>query len=175
MKKISTILNLILGFALLTCTLCAPLAAAESTGDKINDLISSCPWIGLVAEKVTYGPVTISRLKMDGKGRLVFCKPGEEIDGTLKYKIDSSELESWKLHHIVVGLRNAEAQSCITHSLGLWDKKGKASFSFKAPDEKGIYEVCFGYYNAVLCSDAIQDWNENPPEHCATIGIVVVE
>jgi hypothetical protein len=167
--------NLVLSATLLTGTLCAPLMAADSPSDKISDLISSCPWIGLVAKEVTYGPITVSKLNIEGAGRLVFCEPDEEIEGTLKYKIDASQLDSWHLHHIVVGLRKEDAQNCLTHSLGVWDKKGKASFSFKAPHEKGIYEVCFGYYNAVLCSDAIQEWNDNPPDHAATIGILVVE
>jgi hypothetical protein len=171
----SKLQKIILSATLLTGTLCAPLAAVDSLNDKVNQLISTNPWIGLVAQEVSYGPITIGQLNIDDAGRLVFCQPGEKIDGTLKYRIDSSQLNAWSLHHIVVGLRKKEAQSCVTHSLGVWDKKGTASFSFVAPQEKGVYEVCFGYYKANLCSDAIKEWNKNPPSHNATIGILVVE
>ncbi|MBA2726705.1 MAG: hypothetical protein H0U49_00830 [Parachlamydiaceae bacterium] len=171
----SKLQNLILSTALLTCSLCAPLTAADSLGTKVNDIISTCPWVGLIAKEVTSGPVTISKLNIDDEGRMVFCKPNEKIEGTLRYKIDSSKLDSWDLHHIVVGLRKDEAQSCITHSLGVWDKKGKASFSFVAPSEKGIYEVCFGYYEVALCSDAVREWKNNPPSHSSTIGVLIVE
>lgn len=167
--------NLILSSAILAGTFCAPLVGADSLGTKVNDIISTCPWVGLVANEVTYGPITISKLNIDDAGRLVFCEPGEKIEGTLRYKIDSSKLVSWDLQHIVVGLRKQDAQSCITHSLGVWDKKGKASFSFEAPKEKGTYEVCFGYYEVTLCSDAIREWKDNPPSHSATIGVLVVE
>ncbi len=160
---------------LFACALAVPIAAVESPGDKITEIIKSCPWIGLVAEEVTYGPITISKLDIAHAGRLVFCKPAEKIEGTLKYKIDADKLDSWEFHHIIVGLRKQDAQSCITHSLGVWNKKGKASFSFNAPVEKGIYELCFDYYEATLCSDALKQWLDNPPAHRATIGIVVVD
>jgi hypothetical protein len=167
--------NLILGLGLCASVLAAPLVAAQSTGDKINEIISSCPWIGLIAKEITYGPITISKVDIAESGRLVFCQPEEKIEGTLKYKIDSSKLDSWNFHHIVVGLRKQKAQSCVTHSLGIWDEKGVASFSIEAPLDKGIYEVCFSYYKGGLCSSALQDWKDNPPDHSATIGILVVE
>jgi hypothetical protein len=167
--------NLVLSMALLACTLCYPLSASDSFHDKVNQLISSCPWAGLVAERVTYGPVTISKVNIEDSGRLVFCKPGEKIRGTLRYKIDSSKLKSWHMHHILIGLRKHHPQNCIIHSLGVWDKKGKARFTFDAPTEKGTYEICFGYYNATLCGDAMNEWNKHPPTHNATIGLLVVE
>lgn len=153
----------------------APLAAVSSAGDKVSDLISSCPWIGLIAKEVSYGPITISNLNIADAGKLAFCEPGEKIEGSLKYKIDAKKLDSWNVHHIIVGLRGQDAQSCITHSIGVWDKKGKANFSFTAPQEKGIYEVCFDYQEAALCCNAIDEWHNHPPAHKATIGILVVE
>ncbi len=152
-----------------------PLNAADSIGDKVNSLISSCPWVGLVAPEVTYGPITVRKLKIEKAGRLAFTQPGAKVKGSLKYKIDASKLDSWDLHHIVVGLRNVDSQNCIVHSLGVWNKKGKASFTIQAPEEKGIYEVCFAYYPAVFCEEAVKEWKANPPAHNATIGIIVVE
>lgn len=167
--------SLILSATLLVSALATPLAAIDSASDKMDELISVCPWIGLILKNVTYGPITISKLDIAECGRLVFCEPGERIDGTLKYKIDVDQIDSWNLHHVIVGLRKQDAQSCITHSLGVWDKEGHSSFSFNAPAEKGVYEVCFNYYKAVLCVDAFREWQLNPPAHAATIGIVVVE
>ncbi|MGZ3634035.1 MAG: hypothetical protein ACXU9U_00090 [Parachlamydiaceae bacterium] len=167
--------NLILSMALLASTLCFSLSASDPFHDKVNNLISSCPWAGLVADRVTYGPVTISRVNIEDSGRLVFCKPGEKVEGSLRYKINSSKLESWHTHHILIGFQKGRAQSCITHSLGIWDKKGKARFTFDAPMEKGTYEICFGYYTAELCGDAMNEWDRHPPSHHATIGILVVE
>ncbi len=153
----------------------ASLTAASSSTDKINDLIYTCPWVGLVAKEVRYGPLTISKVNIDDSGKLVFCQPGEEITGTLHYKIDSDKLDSWEVHHIIVGLRDQSAQSCILHTLGVWDSEGKANFTFIAPPETGVYELCFDYHQATWCANALEEWNEHAPSHKTTIGIVVVE
>lgn len=166
---------LMLGAILLMSSIAAPLTAVSSPGDRVNQLISDCPWIGMIAKEVTYGPITISHLNIGESGRLVFCEPGETIEGTLKYKINVKELDSWGLHHIVVGLRHQDAQSCISHSFGVWDRKGNSSFSFQAPEGKGVYELCFEYYKGALCSDAFAQWQNSSPPHRATIGIVVVD
>ena len=165
--------SLILSVAL--CTLATSLAAVESAADKVDSLISSCPWIGLIADSVTYGPITIGHLDIEGAGRLVFCEPGEVIEGTLNYQINASQFDSWDFHHIVVGLREQSAQSCIIHSLGIWNREGTTSFSFNAPQEAGMYEICFDYHNAAFCSDAMKGWLDSPPSRKATIGILIVE
>lgn len=138
-------------------------------------MLYSCPWIGLIAKEVSYGPVTISKVNIEKSGKLVFCEPGETISGTVHYKVDAAKFESWNLHHIIVGLRDQDAQNCILHSLGVCDDKGRASFSFVAPQEKGIYELCFDYHRAMFCSKAIEEWHAHSPSQKATIGIVVVE
>ena len=167
--------HLTLSAALFACALGMSLDAAESVSDKIDSLISSCPYIGLIANEMTYGPITISHLDIDGSGRLVFCEPCERIDGTLKYKIDATKLDSWDFHHIVVGFRDYDVHNCIVHTFGAWSRKGKTSFSFNAPPKKGVYEVCFDYYKANSCNDAVKAWHDHPPSHSTTMGIVVVE
>ncbi len=151
------------------------LHAAESPKDKINEWINSTPWIGLVAREVTYGPITLRDLDLDKSGRLVFAEPGEEIEAVVKYKVNADTLDSWKLHHITVGIKGQDNSTCITHSLGIWNKRGKASFIIKAPEEKGMYEVRFDYQEALLCSDATKAWQEDSPSAKATVGIIIVE
>lgn len=152
------------------------LPAAESPSDKISEWIKSSPWIGLVAKEVTYGPITLGELNLDKGGRLVIAKPGEEIKSTVKYKINADKLDSWHLHHIVVGIKGQAYPTCITHSFGVWDKKGKASFTLIAPKEKGVYEVRFNYQEGITCSEAVKGWlDENSPSAHATVGIIIVE
>lgn len=148
---------------------------AKSLKDKVGDWIKSAPWIGLIADKVTYGPITIKDVNIGDAGKLLFVKPGELITGELKYKIDAEKLDSWYLHHIIVGLKNQDAQCCITHSFGMWDESGKASFAFHAPLEKGLYELRFDYQEAIFCATAINEWHYDQPSNNATIGIVIVE
>lgn len=150
------------------------LHSVESPKDKISKWIKSSPWIGLIAKEVTFGPVTLKNLNLDGKGRLVFAKPGEEIKAVVKYKVNAEGLDSWGLHHIIVGIMNQDA-TCITHSLGIWDKKGETSFMIQAPKEKGLYEVRFDYQEALFCGEAIETWQKDSPSAQATVGIIIVE
>lgn len=169
-------LSLQLKYAILSSILFTSLFVSQiSATETIHDWIQSYPWIGLVAEEVPYGPITIEDVNLGGDGRLVFAKPGEKIEGRLKYKINADQLSSWHLHHIIVGLKNQEAQSCITHTLGLGDKNGKANFTIDAPTEKGVYELRFDYQDALLCEDAKKAWHDDQPSSRATIGIVIVK
>ena len=171
----SKIKNTFLGSTFLAVTCMMPLHSAESAGDKISDWFSSCPYIGLVAEEITYGPITLKDFNMDDKGRLVIAKPGEELQCSVKYYLDSNQMESWNMHHVVVGIKGEDSQSCITHSLGLWDKKGKTNFNLTAPSKKGVYEVRFDYEKVLTCGDAVSHWKEETPSSKATVGIIIVE
>lgn len=151
------------------------LHAAESPKEKITEWIKSHPWIGLVAREVTYGPITLKDFDLDKSGRLVFAEPGEEIEATVKYKVHADALDSWNLHHIMVGIKGQDNPACITHTLGIWDKKGKTSFIIKAPEETGVYEVRFDYQEALLCSEAAHAWQKDAPSANATVGIIIVE
>lgn len=174
-KLISTLKNAVLASIFLAVFSTNPLQAADAPKDKISEWITSCPYIGLVAKEVAYGPITLKNFNLEKKGRIVIAKPGETLDGTVRYEIDSDKLEDWNLHHIIVGIAGEDAQSCITHTVGVWDSKGKAKFNLVAPAKKGVYEVRFDYQNAILCSDAINAWKKDSPSSSATVGIVIVE
>jgi hypothetical protein len=164
-----------LGVLFITAACALPLNAVDSPKDKINKWISECPYIGLVAKEVTYGPITLKHFDLEDKGRVVMAQPGEKIHGTVHYKVDVSELDSLHLHHIILGIKNGGDQTCLTHALGVWDSKGKASFSLTAPEEKGVYEIRFDYQTCLTCNDALKHWSEDPPSPKATVGIVIVE
>lgn len=149
--------------------------SAESPSDKINKWIKSTPWIGLVAKEVKYGSITLKDLDLDKSGRLVMAEPGEVIEAEVKYKVDSDQMDSLSLHHVIVGIKGEDDAACITHSFGLWDKKGKSSFTLKAPEKKGVYEVRFGYTEAVFCDEAVKAWKDDTPSAEATVGIIIVE
>lgn len=175
MKMQSPQKNLFLGALFVTAACALPLNAVDSPKDKINKWINECPYIGLVAKEVTYGPITLKHFDLDDKGRVVIAQPGEKIHGTVYYKVESGQLDAFHLHHIILGIKNGEDRSCLTHALGVWDSKGKAHFSLAAPAEKGVYEIRFDYQTCLTCDDAFQHWNEDPPSSKATVGIVIVE
>jgi hypothetical protein len=151
------------------------LHAVESPEDKINEWINECPYIGLVAKEVSYGPITLKNFNLDNKGRIVIARPNEIIHGTLQYKIKTDELPSLHLHHIIIGIEGEDTQSCITHALGVWDTKGKTSFSFAAPPKRGVYEIRVDYQTGLTCEEACKLWREDPPSAKATVGIIIIE
>lgn len=144
---------------------------------SLGDYVEGYPYLGLVMDKVPYGPITVKDVRLNGHDRVAIVSPGETVEGQLKYKIDSDQLQSLHLHHIIVGLKNEGAQDCITHSLGVWDSKGKATFELKAPEKKGVYEVRFCYAQALTCKDARETWVESDgqPSSKATMGILIVK
>lgn len=143
----------------------------------LSEYLQECPWIGLIANQITYGPITVSNVNIHDGGKLAFVSPGETLNGWLKYKVESKNLDSLHLHHLVIGIKNEGAQDCITHSLGIWNSKGTGHFTLKAPEKPGIYEVRFLFTEALSCACARAAWNSGHerPSAAATIGIIIVE
>jgi hypothetical protein len=75
----------------------------------------------------------------------------------------------------MIGFKGKNQPTCLTHSLGVWDKRGTAHFVLQAPVEKGVYELRFNYEQAGLCSDAAKVWKHDTPSARATVGVVIVE
>lgn len=163
----------ILSFLFITTT-CASYAV-ESPKDRLNEWIHSYPYIGLVTEEVTYGPIALKKLNLENKGRVVIAKPGETVFGTVHYRVDADKLDTLHLHHIILGIEGKDSQTCLTHALGVWDAQGRVHFSISAPPERGVYELRFDYQTALTCSEASKEWRKEPPSAKATVGIIIVE
>jgi hypothetical protein len=169
----------LLGMIISTFLLLNNTASADTPEPKkhFTEYLQECPWIGLVAKQITYGPITISNVTIHEGDRLVFVSPGEMLHGFLKYEVESKDLDSLHLYHLVIGIKNEGAQDCITHNLGIWDSKGTGHFTLKAPDKPGIYEVRFLFTEGLSCACAREAWNSGheKPSAAATIGIIIVE
>jgi hypothetical protein len=145
--------------------------------NPITDYLPTFPWMGLVVDEVTYGPITVSDVHINKGNKLAVVKPGEMLHGHLHYQVDSTNQHLFHRYHLVVGIKGLGAQDCDTHTYGVWDSSGKGKFSLKAPLEPGVYEVRFCYQEAHTCEEARSVWNENmgEPSSYATIGVIVVE
>lgn len=161
------------------CVVSAALAFSMLTVNlqaaPISDYIKDYPWVGLISDEITYGPVTVSHIHIKNSDKLVIATPGEVLHGNLRYKINSDK-EKISFHHLVIGIEGEGAQDCIMHSMGLWDNKGKGKFTLTAPTEPGIYEVRFLYDEGLTCSKAREAWNSGAkdPSSLATIGAIIV-
>ncbi len=156
-------------FALLS----QPVSASHS---KLDDYFQECPWLGLVAEEITYGPITISKVDLEDGSRFVIADPGESLHGKLKYKINTKDIDSLRFYHLVIGLNEQGAHDCVTHSLGVSNSKGRGKFHLVAPEKPGIYEVRVAFIKAMTCGEAREEWNSGrqAPSSSATIGVIIV-
>lgn len=73
-------------------------------------------WLGLVLDEITYGPITVRDVHLNRGNQLVIVKPGETVDGQLRYRVDSTDQEISHRYHLVVGLSGVGAQECVTHA-----------------------------------------------------------
>ncbi len=159
----------------------SPISAKEQSFSSptwgVEDYFAKTPWIGLIANEITYGPITISKVKICDDGKLAIVKPGKILNGTLKYKIKAEDLDFFHLYHLVIGIEGEGGQDCVSHSMGIFDEKGDGSFTLTAPDKIGVYEVRFSLAQGFTCSGACDKWNsgEQVPSAAATIGIIIVK
>lgn len=171
------IINIKKWAVLLTMTATAFILFTQPLTARISDYLKECPWIGLIANEITYGPITVSNVHVHDGDKLAFVVPGETLNGSLKYKIKAKDLSSLHLYHLIIGIKGVGAQECVTHNLGVWNTKGKGRFNLKAPLEKGIYEVRFQLTEGLTCEEAQNVWNsgQETPNSSATIGVIIVE
>lgn len=169
-------------FLLMACSflMSASLFAGTSPSNikkELSKYFEKAPWLGLIADEVTYGPIKISHVHIHDGDKFVIADPGEVFHGSLKYHIKTDDLEFFHKYHLIIGLKEYGAQECVTHSRALWNSKGKAHFKLTAPQKPGIYQVRFLFVEDAHCSSAKNLWNSgiSAPGAHATIGVLIVE
>jgi hypothetical protein len=169
-----------------TIFLANPLVQAQpATADPIKVIeevpvqyLPTYPWLGLLMDKVYYGPITISNIHFDDGGRLAIVQPGEVLHGSLHYRIDTSQQEFLHRYHLTIGIADIGAQDCVSHNFSVWNTdSGTGTFTLKAPLQPGVYQVRFSYQEAPTCEEARSVWNNESgePSGYATIGIIIVK
>lgn len=129
----------------------------------------------LEMDRVVYGPISIHHVHFNNAKHFITLQPGQSIDCSFCYKLDSSQQDFLDRHHLIVGLDNT-AQVCATHLYGVWNSSGTAKFNLIAPLQEGDYDVRVAYRPGDRCEDALNSWNvlKNQPSSFATIGIIRV-
>jgi hypothetical protein len=176
MKIFKTKATQLLAIAISTFLFVTSVTALD-VAKPLKDYLQECPWLGLIANQITFGPITVSNVHIHDKDKLAIVAPGEKLNGSLKYKVDAKDLESLHRYHLVIGIKGEGAQDCVTHNLGIWNSKGTGNFTLKAPEKQGIYEVRFLLSEGLTCCGARDVWNsgQDKPSSAATIGVIIVE
>lgn len=131
----------------------------------------------LEMEEIVYGPITVTNVRLGPAKQRVIVEPGQKIGCSFRYKIDSSQLELLNKTHLIVGLANVGAETCVKHTYGVLDSVGVAKFDLIAPLEPGEYEVRVASRSGDKCQDAFNTWTilGDEPSAFATIGIIQVQ
>lgn len=153
----------------------------DELGDDLNaiqDYLNHYHWKGVLEDKATSGPATLKHLELNDHSRAVAVKAGEKIDAEVTCIIDPEQCSIFGLYRIVVGIKGVGPQAVIGNESGLLAGKSRETFTLKAPDKPGIYEIRFKSVNAYLQSTAIHAWQDeagNEPDGTTTIGIIIVQ
>jgi hypothetical protein len=133
--------------------------------------------IGLLeTRELNYGPLAISHVHLNNQNHFANVLPGQSIECSFHYVLDSQQQDFLHKKHLIVGLANVAAEVCATHLYGVWDSSGTSTFNLTAPLNAGDYEVRIAYRDGETCEEALSTWNvlgEQPSEY-ATIGILRV-
>jgi hypothetical protein len=153
----------------------------DQCGDDLNaiqDYLNYYHWKGVLEDEATSGPVTLKHLELNDHSKAVVVKPGEKIDAEVKCILDPEHCSIFGLYRIVVGIKGEGPQVVIGHESGLIARKSWETFTLRAPDKPGLYQIRFKPVDAYLKSTALQAWKDedgNEPDGTTTIGIIVVK
>lgn len=130
----------------------------------------------LEQERVEYGPIVVSHVRFNNRKHFSTVAPGQTIQCSFHYKLDSSQQDFLTKNHLIVGLKGVAAENCATHLYGVWDSSGTANFKLMAPLQPGEYEVRIAYRPGDKCEDALNSWNvlKDEPGSFATVGFLRV-
>jgi len=153
----------------------------ESDADKIKSFILVSEHAGIKTYFDDVKVFTVSQEKCEegwnvsnlNLNKTTFS-PGETVSGTVYYEVWNPSSCPACIQQIVVGIDN-DAKECIYNGIpNTCPNKttGTASFSFKAPQSPGSYDVVFGNFYEYTCSDAKAKF---PGTKYKTLGIITVE
>jgi hypothetical protein len=127
-------------------------------------------------DQTTYGPITVSHIRLNDSKHFTIVHPGDIIECSFEYQLDSSKQDFLSKNHLIVGLKGVAAEDCATHLYGVWDSHGTANFKLTAPLQAGDYEVRIAYRPGKTCQEALNTWTvlHNEPGNFATIGFLRV-
>ncbi len=154
----------------------------DKCGDKMEDIqqyLHNHDFKGVIKDYVSSGPATVFGVTLNGHKRAIVVKPGERIEGTLKYKLDTDRCKDIKYHRLLLGFKDVGPQTTVGVGIGfLADKENEGNFTLIAPQKPGVYQIRFRSVENYTETEAVKHWKDehgNEPSLRKTVGIVVVK
>ncbi len=146
--------------------------------NRIQDVVKKYNWNKWLPDQASYGPATLSGLKLGGVKKAIVAKPGQKIEGEVVCSLDRKECSALSLYRVVLGIKNKGGQTTVFNHFGIRAGKETDHFTLTAPKEKGVYQVGFRVVEAAREGTAIQAFddrnNENGWGEPVTIGVIIV-
>jgi hypothetical protein len=150
------------------------ISALGNNTNAIYDVIQKHNLSRWVTGKASYGPATLSNLKLGGlKKSIAIAKPGEHVDGEIVCAFDRSKCSALSLYRVVLGIKDVGGQTTVFNHFGLRAGKETDHFTLTAPKEKGVYQVGFRVVEAAREETALRSW-DNAEGEPVTIGLLIV-
>jgi hypothetical protein len=148
-----------------------------SNNSAIRKSISNYSWNELIPDQASYGPATLSHLKLCGAKKVAVVKPGQVVEGEVVCALNGKKCSALGLYRVVLGIKDQGGQTTIFNHFGLRAGKETDSFSLVAPKKKGVYEVGFLVVEAAREGTALRAWDDlekTDSQKAVPIGVIVV-
>jgi len=152
--------------------------------DKLQDNVQTVQkyfdnyqWKGVISDRVAFGPVSLSKLYLNGHNRAVIVKRGEYIDVSVDCDVDKHGLSNIALYRVVLGFKDVGPEASICSCLGATGCKKHEEFKLRAPEEPGLYQIRFRFVESYTEGQAFREWYDHDgkqPDATTTIGLVYV-
>jgi hypothetical protein len=143
----------------------------------IREVIHKYNWNKLVPDQASYGPATLSSLKLGGLKKAAVVRPGQLVEGEVVCSLNGKQCSPLSLYRVVLGIKNQGGQTTVFNHFGLRAGKETDRFSLVAPKEKGVYEVGFLVVEAAREGTALHAWDElekTDSRAAVPIGVLIV-
>ena len=171
---------------LLILSFCVTSLLPASNSSILQKYTAEVPGIGLIMDKVEFDGITLKNLKFENNdnsneitagNKFVITKPGYEHTVSVDYELDADVIDTWDFHHFIYGLHRDGPQNCLLHSIGLVNDEGSTSFTLKAPEKTGVYQLRFCHATGYGTFDDVKDqwWDDESSTSETIMGIVIVE
>jgi hypothetical protein len=145
--------------------------------NKIQEVVKKYNWSQWIPDRASYGPATLSDLKLGGGKKVVVAKPGQQIDGEVVCALDRKQCSALSLYRVVLGIKDLGGQTTVFNHFGLRGGKETDHFTLVAPKEKGVYQVGFRVVEAAREGTALQSWDDRDANgwgEPVAIGLIIV-
>lgn len=138
---------------------------------EVQNYLDQYHWKGVIQDEASSKGVTLKDLQLNSHAKAAVVRPGEWIKGDVTYHLDHDKRSSLNSYRVVLGIYGPRSANGNWHEFDLARDKDSERFNVMAPQEPGIYQICFRVRENL--SDVKEKGEKPDPK--TTIGVIVVK